>query len=701
MATPSKRRVIGLVLVIFCLLGCSVALAADPPIPEAAEIPAARDAYWKSISSLRRTIGNAIVDRDARERAKPNADLKVLDGLKADREALDIRGEVPQWAQTPVVLEQYKSAQVRYLAVLKTARAALIRAKMDDQAKSVDDEMNQISSGPMILLPPEDTNVAPTSSGKAPPAPPFTPRTINLLPLIHTDVDSIHNGFTVTADGLQAPSRGRLRIPYCPPDEYDFIVEFTSDTDKGQHIGAICAVGDHSFACTIHGTDSKIPSSLVGIPLVEGTPNPTNMPGAVIKAGKRQKLIVQVRRDSVATVFDDRVVGIYRTDYSGFSLGGDRGIGQMSLGLSSHEKCTFNRVELLEITGPGRALRHVEKADVGKVDNGTLKETSKLTRSLPDLQPVAIQFESISGPDLGNAVFRKGDDPAYPPIVVDGQPCKACLYAPTPCFITYPIPRGAIGFRAVGTLPAQTKQTPAAEQKRLKWDGTFHFVVRIDGDEAFVSKKPKDAGGRVDIACKIPPTATRLEISAIGEDAGQAVFVKPEFVMGPVPPPEPPAVIALATSDSSRRSGVSLGSDVRASGRETIPTPLAKMMLPEAYWRGRMLWPVQGVGQDERDLDLEFRITTQTGNSIRGRVVLSWDSDWHRRRSLIFEGQIQDQAIEFTTIKEDNFQVHFVGKLVGQHTIDLAWDGVEKSSSRRSGTAILRLVSAGHEDEVK
>src|SRR5436309_1195897 len=94
--------------VLAVLLGLTTTLtsfAANPPATtkpttKPSEVSAAREGYWKAVAGLRADIVKGIADRDAAERAKPKADLAILAGLAADREALDVRGEIPRWAQS-------------------------------------------------------------------------------------------------------------------------------------------------------------------------------------------------------------------------------------------------------------------------------------------------------------------------------------------------------------------------------------------------------------------------------------------------------------------------------------------------------------------------------------------------------------------------------------------------------------------------
>ena len=57
------------------------------------------------------------------------------------------------------------------------------------------------------------------------------PRTVDLIPLIDVDKDAVSGTWTLDHGAIVSDESdwARLRIPYEPPDEYDFRIEFIAN----------------------------------------------------------------------------------------------------------------------------------------------------------------------------------------------------------------------------------------------------------------------------------------------------------------------------------------------------------------------------------------------------------------------------------------------------------------------------------------
>src|SRR5205823_2592434 len=74
------------------------------------------------------------------------------------------------------------------------------------------------------------------------------PRVVNLLPLVDANADAVIGAWKM-ADGALVSGNGdaaRLQLPYQPPAEYDFVIEYTRQTGIGG-IGQILAKSGTSF----------------------------------------------------------------------------------------------------------------------------------------------------------------------------------------------------------------------------------------------------------------------------------------------------------------------------------------------------------------------------------------------------------------------------------------------------------------------
>ena len=177
-------------------------------------------------------------------------------------------------------------------------------------------------------------------------------RVVNLLKLVDLKRSVIAGGWEWTNDGLLCKEPGpsvRIKIPYEPPDEYDYRVEFTN-TEAGD---APILNMTHAGAEFYWETGVKTCDFALVAEDVKGVPSP---PG-LIKPGRRMSITVKVRRAAVSAFVDDRLIMQMKTDYSDLSApprtGWDVGAGCFGIGVK--QKAVIHRIDLIEISGMGKA----------------------------------------------------------------------------------------------------------------------------------------------------------------------------------------------------------------------------------------------------------------------------------------------------------------------------------------------------------
>ncbi len=188
-------------------------------------------------------------------------------------------------------------------------------------------------------------------------------QTVPLMPLIDPDRDAVKGKWRMENGELlhfQHETVARLRIPYQPPDEYDFTMEFTRL--GGWEILQFLSHGGREFFFSL-GANANTRG---GFGLIDGKTvgeNPTTIRAPLqaqtfLQYRRRYKVVIHVRRDWIAASVDGKLVAKYPTDFTNLSVPGDYSIGPNTLGVGLVDaNTTFHKLEIAEITGEGKRLR--------------------------------------------------------------------------------------------------------------------------------------------------------------------------------------------------------------------------------------------------------------------------------------------------------------------------------------------------------
>jgi hypothetical protein len=187
-------------------------------------------------------------------------------------------------------------------------------------------------------------------------------RTVNLIPLIDVKRDAVSGTWTSDHGTIASDASGwaLLRIPYEPPEEYDFRVEFVR-ISGGDDVSQIFRHSGHSCMWQMGAAGS----SLCAFSTIDGaqageTNNPTNFrKQGIIEDGRKYTALIQVRKGSVTASIDGKIISKCSLDASKFDILDAWSVGADGLGIGSWRSPTvFGVIEVTEISGPGRVLSH-------------------------------------------------------------------------------------------------------------------------------------------------------------------------------------------------------------------------------------------------------------------------------------------------------------------------------------------------------
>jgi hypothetical protein len=199
---------------------------------------------------------------------------------------------------------------------------------------------------------------ATTITSEPPVVAPLT-RTVNLLKLIDPATDTLTGNWRqitgefapqLTSDATQ---HARLNIPYQPPQEYDFRVDFTRTS--GDNCMTQIFTHQNSACLVLFGWKGAF-SGFQQINNQNADKNPTGVKDLPTANGQRHTSIVKVRKHSLEAWLDGNLIIHYDTD--GQDLGAKDWKIDAPLGVGTQQSpTTFHTIEITEITGHGKPLR--------------------------------------------------------------------------------------------------------------------------------------------------------------------------------------------------------------------------------------------------------------------------------------------------------------------------------------------------------
>ncbi|MBK8035604.1 MAG: serine/threonine protein kinase [Verrucomicrobiaceae bacterium] len=217
-----------------------------------------------------------------------------------------------------------------------------------------------------------DAGTATTSSVSA--------KTIDLLALVDPSRDAVVGKWSQSANGLSVAAGDqttagkeslRLQLPYQPPEEYDFEIEFTASAATGRTLGQILSASARNFSLLWGAGAESQP--LAGFEVLDGltigrqTTTTKPLPGG-IESGRRYRSRVEVRRDLMRAFLDDKEVVSWKGSFKSLSIDEQTRLrDELHLGLRTSRPVTYHKITVREVSG------------AGKVDEGTAVDASAWT----------------------------------------------------------------------------------------------------------------------------------------------------------------------------------------------------------------------------------------------------------------------------------------------------------------------------------
>ena len=191
---------------------------------------------------------------------------------------------------------------------------------------------------------------------------------INLLPLIDPQKDAVAGDWKLMADGLvleKPKGAGVLDLPYAPPEEYDFEVEFTPQSD-GRNVNQYLVAAGSSFAWKLNAYGQSPP--IYGLDLLDGKLAKDRDEAVVqnplmLKPGQRYTSKIEIRRGSLRALVNGGEFLQWSGDFSRLSLEGIYRLhGGRHLGVGSYQRgVIFHRIVVREVAGKGSFARDTPK----------------------------------------------------------------------------------------------------------------------------------------------------------------------------------------------------------------------------------------------------------------------------------------------------------------------------------------------------
>ena len=180
------------------------------------------------------------------------------------------------------------------------------------------------------------------------------PQKINLLRLIDAKRDTVRGDWIIKDGALIGDNNATLRIPYQPPEEYDFRIEFTRISGTGS-IGQMLSAAGASFTWIMAANGNK-DCGIEQIDHKRAWENHTHISDPkVLENGRRYTSIVHIRKRGISVEVEGRTIAQHETDFSDMTPFFRWDIGRNCLGVGSWDaKTAFHAIELIEITGEGK-----------------------------------------------------------------------------------------------------------------------------------------------------------------------------------------------------------------------------------------------------------------------------------------------------------------------------------------------------------
>ncbi|MCY3019047.1 MAG: ribosomal protein L7/L12 [Planctomycetota bacterium] len=274
-------------------------------------------------------------------------------GLKEAKDAVgklekELRAASPGKPTAPAVSKGCIAAFLLALAVFW--RACLLPQPVRRSSPAQGASSAPVRSGPAQGAPKAPVSAGPAEKGDD------ERGIINLLSLVNPETDTVAGKWELKDGALRSDGSpgARLQIPFEPPEEYDFRVEFTR-LEGNSTVNMLMSKGRRYFGWTMGWNNNTV----LDFFNIAGPKSTQTVVKAALENGRRYKATIQVRNDGLKALVDGQLLAQWPTNYGDMSRwrGWDLRDNRL-LGLGTWESPTvFHAIEVLEVTGKGRAIR--------------------------------------------------------------------------------------------------------------------------------------------------------------------------------------------------------------------------------------------------------------------------------------------------------------------------------------------------------
>lgn len=205
-------------------------------------------------------------------------------------------------------------------------------------------------------------------------------RVVDLLPLVDVERGVVagewsREGADLVVKAAKPDTNGtpRLQLPYQPPEEYDFEIEFTPESGTNM-VGQALSAYQHSFSWFLDGKTKA--GSKAGFDAIDGISVASRTDGTTMRSnfltnGQRHRSTVEVRRNSVRALLNGEPLvtwGSSPKSYERLDISKNEKMRDaLHLGLIAYDRAVrFHKITVREITGTGK-MDSVTSIDVPPV----------------------------------------------------------------------------------------------------------------------------------------------------------------------------------------------------------------------------------------------------------------------------------------------------------------------------------------------
>ena len=202
-------------------------------------------------------------------------------------------------------------------------------------------------------------------------------RVVDLLALLDLKRDVLAGEWTRDVDGLTVKqskdhqNTPRIQLPYQPPEEYDFEIEFTPKSGNGT-VEQILSSQSRSFVWLLNSVLSA--GTKAGFETIDGTTLTDRKDGTVMKPKllendpMRYRSRVEVRKGSVRGFLNDERLVDWGGQFTRLDINKRDALrDSLHLGLSANDRSvTFHKIEVREVTGTGKVMVGATVSEISK-----------------------------------------------------------------------------------------------------------------------------------------------------------------------------------------------------------------------------------------------------------------------------------------------------------------------------------------------